>query len=310
MAIAIVATGGTIAAPSGSNGGRSADDLVDAVPELSSVVTIETQDFARLPSTDLTLDQMYRLAGTVRELNDDPDVEGVVVTHGTDTLEESAYFIDLCYGGGTPVVFTGAMRSPETAGADGPANLLASVRVAGTARARDRGVLVAMNDRVHAARGVHKTHSTAPDSFRSPEFGPLAVVDHGRVVWERACAVATPTYDPVLADLTNDVLALPVPVDASGRAIRAGRDSAAVCLGAPGAGNLPSAARDAIGAVRDAGVPVVVTTRCQRGRASRSDDLEGLGCFLSDRGLLQTRIKTVIALADDGLEAAFERVDQ
>lgn len=311
VTVVIISTGGTIASPTDLDDQLRADDLVEAVSGLDAVANVETRDFERLPSTNLTLEHMYELAEIIRTLDGDSSVDGVVVTHGTDVLEESAYFADLCYGGETPVIFTGAMRNPSMAGPDGPANLLTAVRVASSERAHDLGVLVTLSDRVHAARDITKTHSTAPDTFRSPEFGPLAVVDHERVVWERHPAIPTPTYDPDPDRFTNDVLALVVPADPSGRALRAGRGSTAVCIAVPGTGNLPPTARDAVAEVRDAGVPVVAATRCQQGRLSVTPpaDLRGLGCLYSDRDLLQTRIEATVALAADGLDEAFERLD-
>jgi L-asparaginase len=309
MSIVVVSTGGTIASPAGADERLSADDLVGAVPDLASVATVETREFARLPSTDLAVEQVAELADLVAALDDDASVDGVVVTHGTDVLEESALFVDLVYDGDTPVVFTGAMRDPSMTGPDGPANLLASVRVAASDRARGLGVLVVLGDRVHAAPGVTKTHSTAPDTFRDPEFGPLAVVDHDRVTWARTPVSPAPTYDPDPDRLTNDVLALAVGFDASGTALRAGVESAAVCVGVPGAGNLPPGARDALERLDAADVPVVATTRCPQGRLSEAPgDLAGLNVRRSERDLLGTRVETVVALAADGLDDAFEKI--
>lgn len=311
MTVVIVSTGGTIATPAESDERLDSDDLVAAVPELESVGEVETRDFDCLPSTDLTFERMYGLVEVLGTLDDDPSVDGVVVTHGTDVLEESAYFADLCYDGETPVAFTGAMRNPSMAGPDGPANLLASARVATTERASGLGVLVVLNDRVHPAKGVTKTHSTAPDTFRSPEFGPLATVDHDRIAWKRTSTSLTPTYNPDPESLTNDVPAVVVTADASGTTLRACRESEAVCVGVPGAGNLPPTAREALEDLRDAGVPVVATTRCSRGRLSSppTDDLNDLRCLFSDRTLLQTRVEAVVALAAERLDDAFERRD-
>lgn len=310
MTVVVVSTGGTIASPSASDDGLSGDALVAEVPELAEHADVETRDFRRLPSTDLTFGDMHELAESIRTLDADPAVEGVVVTHGTDVLEESAYFVDLCYDGDTPVVFTGAMRNPSMVGPDGPANLRASVRVATSERARGLGVLVVLNDRVHTASGVTKTHATTLDTFRSPEFGPLATVDHERIRWERVPTESTPTYEPEPERLTDDVPAVTVAADASGTLLRACRDCPAVCVGVPGAGNLPPTARDALESLRDADVRVVATSRCPQGRLSTpADDLSGLGCLVSDRNLLQTRVEAVVALAAGEFDGAFERAD-
>lgn len=310
MPVVVISTGGTIASPTESDAQLKSDDLIGAIPELASVTTVETRDFAQLPSTNLTISHMYELAELITELDGDPSVEGIVVTHGTDILEESAYFVDLCYNGDTPVVFTGAMRNPSMTSPDGPANVLNSVRVVTCNRACNLGVLVVLGDRIHTARGVTKTHSMALDTFRSPEFGPLVVVDHDRIAWKRIPVSSTPTYEPDPDRLTNDILAVPIPADPTATMLSSGQESTAVCVGMPGAGNLPPLARTSLERLCEAGVPVIATTRCQQGRLSEtSQDLAGLGVYRSDRNLLQTRIKTVVALAAESLDEAFKQVD-
>jgi L-asparaginase len=180
--IAMIALGGTIAmttsadAP-GATPSLSAEDLLAAVPGLAETgVTVRAQTFRSVPSASLGFADLTGLAALIGSL----DVDGVVVTQGTDTLEETAYFLDITLGTSVPVVVTGAMRTPSLAGADGPANLLASVRVAASPAARGRGVLVVMSDQVHAARHVRKTHTTSTAAFASPDTGPLGHVVEGR----------------------------------------------------------------------------------------------------------------------------------
>lgn len=309
MSIALVSTGGTIASSPTSVKKLDADDLLDTLPESRVDVPVETRNFSNFPSTNIRITHMYSLSEMLTDLDTDPSIDGIVVTHGTDTLEESAYFIDLCYDGDTPVVFTGAMRTPSMAGPDGPANVLNSIRVVADQSTSDLGVLIVLGDRVYAACGVVKTHSTSPDSFASPEFGPLATVDHDCVVWSRTPTTVSSTYTPDPEQLTNNVLAVTVPADASGRAIRAGTESEAVCVGVPGAGNLPPAAQNAITDLRQEHIPTVVTSRCIQGRLSEtSNDLAGLNTYVSDRNLLQTRIKTIVALSTNRLDDAFSRI--
>lgn len=320
MTVVVVSTGGTIASTSDEETGASPDltgaDLVAAVPELEAVAEIRTDEFATVPSPHLTVDQMASLAATVRACDDDPDVTGVVVTIGTDVLEEVAYFVDRCYGGQTPVAVTGAMRHPSAPSPDGPANLLASVRTVTDEGARGRGVLVVFNDRVLPARDATKVHSTNVDTFRAPEFGPLGTVVEGRVTWHRHSERLTPTREPAPDEVSRAVHALTVTADMPRAQIAAAADADALCFAATGGGHVPPRVADALGDLRDQGVPLVATTRCPEGRLLRETydfhgseaTLRDLGCYYSDRNLQKTRIDAVVAAASDSFGAIFEQV--
>lgn len=175
--VVLFALGGTIAMASDGRGGvvpaLSAAQLVAAVPGLEGCgIDVEVEDFRRLPGASLRFDDLAALAAAI----DDrlaSGADGVVVTQGTDTIEESAYYLDLVHQRPEPVVVTGAMRNPMLAGPDGPANLLAAVRVAANRRARGQGCLVVMADEIHAARWVRKTHAASVATFRSPTSGPV-----------------------------------------------------------------------------------------------------------------------------------------
>ena len=197
----MIGLGGTIAM--GSAGGAvvpalGAAQLLAAVPGLADVgADVEVLDFRQTASASLGFDDLLGLAAVLESLD---GVDGIVITQGTDSMEETAYLLDLVYRGDTPVVLTGAMRAASLAGADGPANLLAAVRVAVSAPARGRGVLVVMADEIHAAVRVRKTHTTSVSAFRSPDGGPLGRVSEGRVHFvntaARAPAVPRPALDP------------------------------------------------------------------------------------------------------------------
>lgn len=319
MTIVIVSTGGTIASTPDEGDDASPEltgtELLAAVPEIDAVADLRTHEFSNVPSAHFTVEQMAELSDLMVELDTESAVEGVVVTQGTDVLEESAYFVDLCYTGSTPVVFTGAMRPPSAPSSDGPANLLASVRTAAADAARGRGVLVVFNDRVHAAREVTKTNSMNLDTFRSPEFGPLATVDEDRLMWRRRAESPDPHLDPDWRRLTNDVLSIYTTADMP-HPYRGDPDTtAAVCLAATGAGHIPPRLIDWLETLRDVRIPIVVTTRCQEGRLARSTygfegseaTLQRLGCYYSDLNLQKTRIRTIVALAADALGDAFDQ---
>jgi L-asparaginase len=183
--VAVFGLGGTIAMTQAADGGvspaLSAPELLAAVPGLSDAgVGIHAVDFRRKPGASLSFHDLFEL---VTAINDAlaGGCAGVVVTQGTDTIEEVAYALDLLLSTDIPVVVTGAMRNPAMAGADGPANILAAVRVAASPGARGLGCLVVMNDQIHAARWVQKTHTGSTAAFASPGHGPLGEVVEGHV---------------------------------------------------------------------------------------------------------------------------------
>jgi glutamin-(asparagin-)ase len=199
--ITILATGGTIAGSATSatdtTGYRAAttgvDDVIAAVPELADVATVTGDQFSQLDSADVTDDVLIALARRVAELQADPEVDGIVITHGTDTLEESAYFLHLVLTSTKPVVLVGAMRPPTALSADGPRNLWGAVVAAATPTSAGCGVLVVMNDEIHSARDVTKTSSGRVDAFSSPH-GPVGAIVDGAVRWYRIVRRPRPTF--------------------------------------------------------------------------------------------------------------------
>ncbi|MEU9741964.1 asparaginase [Micromonospora chersina] len=183
MTVALFTLGGTIAMAGTGSGGvvsrLTGADLTAAVPGLAGI-PLDVRDVEAVPSAALAYQQILDLVDAAGAAVAD-GATGVVVTQGTDTLEETAFLADLVWPHPEPLVFTGAMRNPTLAGPDGPANLLAAARVAAAPAARDLGVLVAFNDEVHAARFVRKTHSTSTATFASPNAGPLGHVIEGAV---------------------------------------------------------------------------------------------------------------------------------
>ncbi|MYT21519.1 asparaginase [Streptomyces sp. SID7760] len=196
--VLVVGLGGTIAmTPSAADGAArptlSAEDLLAAVPQLGDVdAEIQTLSFTNKPGASLTLDDIEELASCLRTMTSERAVDGIVVTQGTDTLEETAYLLSLLYEADAPLIVTGAMRAPYLAGADGPANLLAAVAVAASPQARGRGVLVVFSDQVFDAARVRKTHSTSTNAFTAPDTGPLGTVAEGRLR-----LLAAPAHQPL-----------------------------------------------------------------------------------------------------------------
>ncbi|MGH9884296.1 MAG: asparaginase [bacterium] len=186
----IVATGGTIASTnyySGRSGHVGVSDLVKAVPQLDSIAALSAEQFANIASSSMTPANWLQLSRTISDtLHARPDLAGIVVTHGTDTMEETAYFLDLTIKDPRPVVVTGAMRPSDGIGIDGPANLYNAVRVAGSATARDRGVMILLNDEILAARDATKSNAVRPNAFSAPYRGDLGLAEPEGIVFHRA----------------------------------------------------------------------------------------------------------------------------
>jgi L-asparaginase len=185
--VALFTLGGTIASMgAGTSAGvvpqLTGADLLASVPGLGRAgVTLQVRDFRQVPSAALTVDDVLDLVYAIRAVVA-AGAGGVVVSQGTDTIEETAFLADLLYAGQVPIVFTGAMRNPTLAGADGPANLRAAVTVAASREARGLGCLVVFGDEIHAARFVSKAHTTSVTAFISPPAGPLGIVAEDRAV--------------------------------------------------------------------------------------------------------------------------------
>jgi L-asparaginase len=182
--VAVLGLGGTIAMAATGSGlavpDRSPDQLLAAVPGLAGTgIEVTAEEIRRVPGASVRIADLAAVLASARDRLAS-GVTGVVVTQGTDTIEESAYLLDLRHDHPAPVVVTGAMRNPSLAAPDGPANLLAAVQVAADPQARGQGVLVVFNDEVHAARRVRKTHATNPATFASPDGGPLGYLVEGR----------------------------------------------------------------------------------------------------------------------------------
>ena len=183
--VIVLTTGGTIAMKLDPAHGIvpavSGEDLVASVPGLREACPIEVMEFSNIPSPHMTPKRMFELGNKVEELLRHEDILGVVITHGTDTLEETAYFLNLVTKSDKPVILVGAMRPATAISADGPMNLLEAVRVASTPEAKGKGVMIVMNDEINGARDVTKTNTTNPATFKSPELGAMGYVSGNKV---------------------------------------------------------------------------------------------------------------------------------
>lgn len=282
--------GGTIAMTGGTGDGvrptLSAHDLVAAVPGLASVgVDIEVVEFRRRPGASLTFADITELAAAAsRELAD--GTTGVVVTQGTDTIEETAYLLDLLHHRPEPLVVTGAMRNPSMAGADGPGNLLAAVQAAASPAARDQGCLVVLADEIHAARWVAKTHSTSGTAFRSPDTGPIGYVIEGtvRLLTRVPYRLTVPAPTQVAGIIVGLHMAT---LDDDPSLLNAiGSHCDGVVIGGFGVGHVPESLVDTLTALAGR-IPVVLASRTPAGPTlTRTYGFPGSEHDLITRGLI------------------------
>ena len=327
----VIGTGGTIASTVDPDTGATvpaldAEDLLEQVPGLGAIAEIRSTEFSQVSSWNMTPALAADLARAIIDAFDG-GADGVVVTHGTDTMEETAFVLDLLLGaqasadGSRPtVVVTGAMRSAGEDGADGPRNLLAASRVAAAPECGGLGGVVVMNDELHAARYVTKSHTTALDTFASPDTGPIGIVD-GAGVLLRWRPVPLPPVE--MCEPAGGVHLVKMAAGHEDLLLRAVRDGGArgVVIEGSGAGNVHAPWQPVIADLVAAGVPVVLASRCGAGRVVPSYGGDGGGHTLHDLGVIPARdlpgVKARLALmfvlgcggdADD-VRAWFARLD-
>jgi L-asparaginase len=304
--VVILTTGGTIAmqhdaAAGGAVPTLGAADFTAALPP--GLPELRTEELVNLPSSHFTLDTLQAIRERVAAMMTDPAVAGIVVTHGTDTLEETAYLLDLTVPGERPIVLTGAMRTVSDVGYEGYANLLAAVRVAAAPQARGLGAVVVLNDEIHAARTVTKMHTLSPATFQSPGLGAVGRVEGDVVFIDRRPARRTLNWSGLEPRVA--LLKLTVGADAGALADALARGARGVVIEALGGGRVPPWWLPVIERARAEGVAVVIASRCPSGRVWDGYGYPGAYRTLSDLGCLfadglngqKARIKLMVVLA-------------
>ncbi|NQK68113.1 asparaginase [Streptococcus suis] len=301
--ILVLHTGGTISMQADQNGAVESSRINPMTQVTSPLENIEvvSVDFLNLPSPHIQIDHMMMIYKKIRE--EASHFDGFVITHGTDTLEETAYFLDTMSIPQKPIVVTGAMRSSNELGSDGIYNYRTALRVAADEKSADKGVLVVMNDEIHAAKYVTKTHTTNVSTFQTPTHGPLGLVTKREILFFKA-ADKRVRFDlqaingvvPIIksyADMDTILLDALVEAPISGLVIEA-----------LGAGNLPPASISAIKKLINKQLPIVLVSRCFNGIAEPVYAYDGGGIQLEELGVLfvkelnsqKARIKLLIAL--------------
>jgi L-asparaginase len=309
--IVIVGTGGTIASRYDPDRGRSVasqqvEEIVALLPNQTGLPRLEFQNFATMASFEMTMEMAHQLVKYIAELLARIDVGGVVVTQGTDTMEETSFLADLLLPPGKPVVFTGAQLPHDHPQTDGPRNIENSIRAAASPDTHGLGVMVCFNAQLHAARDVTKVHTSALETFQSYEHGALGCVDAGQVVIFRRPQVKLSLSAEKL-DKRVDLIQVGLGIDGRSidTALAAGVDG--IVIEAFGRGNVTTDFGRGVGRACAAGVPVVVTSRCPSGRVKAiygsggggGRDLEDAGAiFAGDLKGPKARIFLMVALSN------------
>lgn len=306
--VAVISTGGTIASTQDKTAAtpqKGGTELIEAVPKLSEYATLSVRDIAQVPSFDMDLDTIADIGDAAVDAAAD-GADGVVITHGTDTMEESAYVLDMTRDFDIPVVFTGAQRRPDEYSPDGPANMLTAVRAATHDRLQAAGgVYIAFDMELHSPRDVTKSHTSALGTFNSPDKGPIASFTRDDIRIHRQPGSYSETLAPTRS--SADVRMIKSAVDVGSQqvdtAVEQGVDG--IVIEGTGLGNTTSALGNAIKEAVEEGIPVVVTSRCHAGATAPVYGTDGGGQTLVDNGAVQAgdlpahkaRLKLALALA-------------
>jgi L-asparaginase len=306
--ILIIFTGGTFSMKiDAETGGAvphfSGNDLMQMMPEVFDLADISIYDFGKYPGPHMTPELMHSLAKKIKEFigRDKPD--GIIVTHGTDTLEETAYLLDLSISTSIPIVVIGSMKNSSEPDWDGPRNLKDAIHICLNPNCRDLGVLVCLSGEINAASEVTKTHTEDVETFRSLDFGSLGFVEKGRVILNRL----PKKLEVIETDVINtnvDLIKCYAGMD--GKYFKYAADSGAegIVVEAMGVGNVPPAAFDGIKYAVEKGIPVILVSRCPAGETLDIYGYPGAGKWLHKLGVIfadylngqKARIKMILAL--------------
>jgi len=306
--IIVIHTGGTISMHMNNQAGAvipgDTNPLSAEIDKLSQYAEITEIEAFNLPSPHMTPNEMLLLKNIINHQCEQAQVDGFVITHGTDTLEETAYFLDLTIKRDIPIILTGAMRSSNEIGADGVYNLLSAVRVAISDDALGKGVLVVMNDEVHTAQNVTKTSTSNVSTFQSPQYGPIGIITKTGVHFHH---IPHPHDKFSIKSIHKKVALLKVYAGMDGDLLEMigtyGYDG--IVLEGLGQGNVPPAIVPAINNLLKQHIPVVIVSRCYNGIAQPVYGYEGGGKMLNDLGVIyahglsgqKARIKLLLSLS-------------
>ncbi|QUG41395.1 asparaginase [Psychrobacillus sp. INOP01] len=315
--ILLIHTGGTISmqvhAETGAVVPADQNPLLIEAEKLRSLANIVEIEAFNLPSPHITPVEMLQLKQLIDQYILTDDIDGVVITHGTDTLEETAYFLDLTVDTEIPIVLTGAMRSSNEIGADGLYNLMSAIQVASSDHAKMKGVLVVLNDEIHTAENVTKTHTSNVSTFQSPQYGPIGFISKSvvhfhhspnhRIIFPIEHVEKKVTLFKVYAGMEPDLLKASIDLGYDG-----------IVLEGLGQGNVPPSLVSVIEETLNKGIPIVLVSRCFNGIAQDVYGYKGGGKGLKDAGVVfaqglngqKARLALLIALNHPDPQQAIE----
>ncbi|WP_102400611.1 asparaginase [Haloimpatiens massiliensis] len=281
----------------------SGDEILHMVTGIEEHAEIESSTFSSLPGPHMTPEKMMELSKYVRKLLEREEICGVVVTHGTDTLEETAYFLDLTIKSEKPVVVTGSMRNSSELGYDGPSNLAASICTIISEEAKNKGVMVCLNDELHCASEVTKSHTMHLNTFQTPEFGPIGIIDSNRAIFYRD-ALKKQYINTDEIESNVDLIKAVAGMDGKLIDFCVEKGCKGLVVEGMGRGNIPPKMAEAVERAIKKGVAVVLVSRCFKGRVMDSYGYPGGGKMLRNMGVIfgddlpgqKARIKLILAL--------------
>ena len=306
--ILVVFTGGTFSMKIDENTKSAVpffhgDELIKMIPEAKDLAKISVYEFGNYPGPHMTPELMLKLSKNVKEFIKKQDVDGIIVTHGTDTLEETAYFLDLTVKTKKPIVVIGAMKTSSEPDWDGPRNLLDAIHIVNNPNSENMGVLVCLNGEINAASEVTKTHTEDIETFHSLDFGALGFVDRGTVIFNRLPRKLE-TFET--DNINSNVDLIKVYAGMNDKFFKYSADSKVdgVVVEAMGVGNVPPATFDGIKYIVEKGIPVVLVSRCPAGETLDIYGYPGAGKWLKELGVIfsdylngqKARIKMMVCL--------------
>jgi L-asparaginase len=307
--VVVIFTGGTISMKidpriAAAIPALSSEQIMSMVTNIHNKANVETITFGQFPGPHMTPTRILELSKLVKETLLRDDVDGVVITHGTDSLEETAFFLDLNVDSPKPIVMVAAMRSSSELGYDGPSNIAGAIATAISEESRNKGVLVVLNNEVNAASEVTKSHTLSLNTFKSLEFGPLGIVDGDEVIFYRDLM----RHSNILTESVEEnvqLLKTYVGIDSSIIDFLVDKGSKGIVIEGMGRGNVPPMMVPGIKRALDNGLAIVLVTRCPMGRVLDSYGYEGAGKNLRDLGVIfggnlngqKARIKLMLALS-------------
>ncbi|MEJ5351663.1 MAG: asparaginase [Melioribacteraceae bacterium] len=279
------------------------EELIKLIPEAKDLANISIYEFGNYPGPHMTPELMLKLSKEIKKFVNDENIDGIIITHGTDTLEETAYFLDLVIKTEKPIVVIGAMKTSSEPDWDGPRNLLDAIHIINNPNSRGLGVLVCLNGEINAASEVTKTHTEDVETFRSLDFGALGFVERGKVIFNRLPRKLE-KFETEKINPNVDLIKVYAGMDEKFFRFSADSNTDGIVVEAMGVGNVPPKAFEGIKYAVEKNIPVVLVSRCPAGETLDIYGYPGAGKWLKQIGVIfaeylngqKARIKLIVCL--------------